>query len=140
MAPVTQQAQREPLALTVTPGALVAPNVPGSTPAFVQEPFNVSPDTFRRIDQCATEEKLEAEENRGWFDKPVNNEADTQAYFDNAVKEAMNIPNGYERVAVLVVRWDESLDDPMFRAGHDEEVRSNSASKGRKLTLNRSRD
>jgi hypothetical protein len=35
----------------------------------------------------------------------------------------LNIPNGYEKVAVLVIRWDKDLIDHRFQEGHEEEVR-----------------
>lgn len=32
------------------------------------------------------------------------------------------VPNGYEKVAVLVIRWDDDLVDLKFKEGHEEEV------------------
>ena len=42
-----------------------------------------------------------------------------QAMFQEASDEALNIPLGYLKVAVKIIRWDESIDD--FK-GHTEEV------------------
>lgn len=42
-----------------------------------------------------------------------------QAIFQEASDEALNIPLGYLKVAVKIIRWDESIDD--FK-GHTEEV------------------
>jgi hypothetical protein len=42
-----------------------------------------------------------------------------QALFLNASNRALNLPNGYLKVEVLIIRWDESIDD--FK-GHTEEV------------------
>jgi hypothetical protein len=58
----------------------------------------------------------------GRFDKPVRNEAETQAWFENAAKKKLNIPSGYVKVAVLIIRWRKEIDDPNHRDGHGEEV------------------
>jgi len=47
-------------------------------------------------------------------------ESERQAWFQNAANEELNIPTGYLKVAVLIVRWHEEVD--AFRNGHDEEV------------------
>ena len=57
--------------------------------------------------------------------KTVGEEAQTeevqmQVCFQNAISEEMNIPDGYLKVAVLMLRWDRSLDQ--FQE-HDREVR-----------------
>lgn len=57
--------------------------------------------------------------------KTVSEEAQTeevqmQVCFQNAISKEMNIPDGYLKVAVLMLRWDRSLDQ--FQE-HDREVR-----------------
>ena len=42
-----------------------------------------------------------------------------QAVFQRRSNQALKLPNGYLKVAVLIIRWDESIDD--FK-GHTEEV------------------
>jgi hypothetical protein len=42
-----------------------------------------------------------------------------QAIFQKASNEALEIPNGYLKVAVKIIRWDESIDD---FPGHTSEV------------------
>ena len=44
-----------------------------------------------------------------------------QAWFENAVREKLDLPIGYVKVAVLVVRWHEEVDE--WPAEHSEEVR-----------------
>jgi hypothetical protein len=43
-----------------------------------------------------------------------------QAVFQEASDEALEIPVGYLKVAVKIIRWDESIDD--FYEGHTKEV------------------
>ena len=57
--------------------------------------------------------------------KTVGEEAQTeevqmQVCFQNAISKEMNIPDGYLKVAVLMLRWDRSLDQ---FPEHDREVR-----------------
>jgi hypothetical protein len=53
-------------------------------------------------------------------DDRKDTEAQRQAWFENSVKDKLNIPNGYEDVSVLIVRWDPKIDE--YRMGHDKEV------------------
>src|SRR5690242_10144807 len=46
-------------------------------------------------------------------------EAVRQAIFQKGSNEALQLPNGYLKVAVLIIRWHEIIDD--FK-GHTEEV------------------
>jgi hypothetical protein len=45
-----------------------------------------------------------------------------QALFQRKSNKALKLPNGYLKVAVLIIRWDKSIDD--FK-GHTEEVSLN---------------
>jgi hypothetical protein len=49
-----------------------------------------------------------------------------QAIFEKASNDALEIPNGYLKVAVKIIRWDESIDD--FSEGHTSEVSINPTS------------
>lgn len=53
-------------------------------------------------------------------DTEKKRESERRAWFQNAANEKLHIPTGYHKVAVLIVRWCEDLDE--FRTGHDEEV------------------
>jgi hypothetical protein len=55
-------------------------------------------------------------------DKEKRKDSERQACFEAAVKRKLNIPSGYSKVAVLLVRWHESIDE--YAAGHTEEVSS----------------
>ncbi|CAO2652883.1 Nn.00g022940.m01.CDS01 [Neocucurbitaria sp. VM-36] len=48
-------------------------------------------------------------------------ESERQAWFQNAVNERLNNPTGYQKVAVLVVRWHDEIDG--FSKGHNEEIK-----------------
>jgi hypothetical protein len=48
-------------------------------------------------------------------------ERDRQAHFQNVSNGILGTPNGYQEVGVLIIRWDESIDQ--FK-GHTEEVSS----------------
>lgn len=48
-------------------------------------------------------------------------EAERQAWFQNKSNNILEIPNGYLKVAVLIIRWHDEIDE--FK-GHDEEVNS----------------
>lgn len=43
-----------------------------------------------------------------------------QALFQATSNKALQLPSGYLKVAVLIIRWDESIDD--FKEKHTEEV------------------
>lgn len=45
---------------------------------------------------------------------------DRQIIFDNIVRGSFKVPNGYQKVSVLIIRWSESIDN--FSAQHSEEV------------------
>ena len=47
-------------------------------------------------------------------------EALRRTWFENGMKRALEIPNGYVTVAVLAIRWDDAVDD--YKEGHDKEV------------------
>lgn len=49
----------------------------------------------------------------------LKREAERQAIFNKASNDRLGIPNGYRKVEVLLIRWDESIDE--FKA-HGEEV------------------
>jgi hypothetical protein len=126
MAPVVQQPQNQknPSTLTITPVTLIEQTSAGFTSqVFTNDPLTVTPDGLRtqhEANECSPAMNNEVE--RRFAEKPVKNEAVSQTWFENAVKRELNIPNGYEKVAVLVVRWDDDLDDPKFKEGHAEEV------------------
>lgn len=61
---------------------------------------------------CTTEDQKGKEE--------LQRESQRQVWFQNKANELLDIPNGYEKVAVLIIRWDEEIDE---FPGHDEEVR-----------------
>lgn len=56
------------------------------------------------------------------YERPVNGEAEMQACFENATKKALNIPSGYRKVAVLIIRWHKDIDDESNREKHSKEV------------------
>lgn len=68
-------------------------------------------------------------------DEEKKRESERQAWFQNAVNERLNIPTGYLKVAVLVVRWHDEIDQ--FRKGHDEEASDGTPLSRLKLTLRR---
>lgn len=47
-------------------------------------------------------------------------ESQRQAWFENAVKKKLEVPNNYEQVAVLIMRWHPDVDDHGVK--HDVEV------------------
>lgn len=47
-------------------------------------------------------------------------EPQRQAWFENAIKDKLKIPNSYEEVSVLMIRWNPEIDE--YRDGHDREV------------------
>lgn len=49
----------------------------------------------------------------------LKREDERQKLFDSESNEVLNIPNGYREAEVLIVRWDEELDE---FPGHTEEV------------------
>lgn len=46
-----------------------------------------------------------------------------QALFQRSLEQALQLPPGYSKVAVLIIRWDESIDD--FKERHTKEVSLN---------------
>lgn len=53
--------------------------------------------------------------------KDNKREAERLNLFQTTCNKALKIPNGYVKVAVLILRWDEKIDD---FPGHTEEVGS----------------
>ncbi|KZM21040.1 uncharacterized protein EKO05_0011167 [Ascochyta rabiei] len=47
-------------------------------------------------------------------------ETQRQAWFENAIKKELKIPNSYVQVAPLIIRWDPEIDD--YRDGHNKEI------------------
>lgn len=47
-------------------------------------------------------------------------ETQRQAWFENAIKDKLKIPNSYAEVSVLIVRWHPDLDE--YNNGHSDEV------------------
>ncbi|KAF1939946.1 hypothetical protein EJ02DRAFT_407390 [Clathrospora elynae] len=52
-------------------------------------------------------------------DKDKIDQSAKRGWFEGAVKKTLNIPSGYVKVAVLVLRWHEDIDD--YAAGHTTE-------------------
>jgi len=50
----------------------------------------------------------------------LKREAERRTLFQKTSNKVLDIPNGYRRVEVLILRWDESIDD--FKDGHTQEV------------------
>jgi hypothetical protein len=46
--------------------------------------------------------------------------AEMQVWWDESIRRYMNLPDGYQRVAVLIIKWDDELDDLKTR----DEVRA----------------
>lgn len=53
-------------------------------------------------------------------DEEKKEETQRQAWFENAVKKKLNIPNSYVQVAPLIIRWASEIDD--HDKGHTIEV------------------
>ena len=53
-------------------------------------------------------------------DDEKRKETQRQAWFENAIKKKLNIPNSYLQVAPLIIRWDPEIDD--YDEGHTSEV------------------
>lgn len=51
--------------------------------------------------------------------RELNREAERRTLFQNVSNGILQIPNGYRKVEVLIIRWDESVDE--FK-GHEQEV------------------
>jgi hypothetical protein len=51
----------------------------------------------------------------------LKREADRQTLFQKIVNDQLGSPNGYRKVEVLIIRWDQSIDQ--FK-GHTQEVRT----------------
>jgi hypothetical protein len=49
----------------------------------------------------------------------LKHEAARRALFQKESNEMLDMPNGYQKVEVLIIRWDESIDD---FSGHGKEV------------------
>lgn len=55
-------------------------------------------------------------------DSDKKEETQKQAWFENAIKKKLKIPNSYVQVAVLIIKWDPELDN--YSKGHEKEVRT----------------
>ncbi|KAF3037639.1 hypothetical protein E8E12_005056 [Didymella heteroderae] len=53
-------------------------------------------------------------------DDEKKEETQRQAWFENAVKKKLNIPNSYIQVAPLIIRWSPEIDD--YDDGHTSEI------------------
>jgi hypothetical protein len=51
--------------------------------------------------------------------KELKEETERQSWFQNEVNDRLDIPNGYLKVNVLIIRWHEDIDE---FDGHNEEV------------------
>jgi hypothetical protein len=69
----------------------------------------VAVDDLTYLDPCDEEAK-----------KELNREAERRTLFQNVSNGILEIPNGYRKVEVLIIRWDESVDE--FK-DHKQEVR-----------------
>ncbi|ORY09510.1 hypothetical protein BCR34DRAFT_568276 [Clohesyomyces aquaticus] len=49
-------------------------------------------------------------------------ESSRQSWFQKKANDSLNIPNGYLKVAVLLIRWDDGIDE--FKDGHNQEIRN----------------
>jgi hypothetical protein len=52
----------------------------------------------------------------------LKREATRRTLFQKTSNNVLDIPNGYRKVEVLILRWDESIDE--FNKGHNQEVTS----------------
>jgi len=52
-------------------------------------------------------------------EQELKEETERQAWFQNEANDSLDIPNGYLKVNVLIIRWHEDIDE--FE-GHDKEV------------------
>ncbi|KAF2475654.1 uncharacterized protein BDR25DRAFT_253097 [Lindgomyces ingoldianus] len=52
--------------------------------------------------------------------RSLQRESERQTWFQSKANEYLNIPNGYLKVAVLIIRWHEGIDE--FKEGHDQEI------------------
>lgn len=52
----------------------------------------------------------------------LKREAERRTLFQKTSNNVLDIPNGYRKVEVLILRWDESIDS--FKQGHNQEVTS----------------
>jgi hypothetical protein len=93
------------------------------TELVVDEPDSVAQDILEGNDESKSVAILEAS-GQSQLEIPVDKEAEMQACFENATKKAMNIPSGYRKVAVLIIRWRHDIDDERDREGHSNEVSS----------------
>lgn len=50
----------------------------------------------------------------------LKKESERQTWFQKKANTVLDIPNGYLKVSVLIVRWHEKIDE--FKKGHDDEV------------------
>ena len=94
--------------------------MPAAVPALAISPaFSQPADMPRHTLVQRPEDVTNSQPGDKKMDRASQREAERQLLFQNEVNDALDIPNGYSNVAVLVVRWDESIDD---FTGHSEEV------------------
>jgi hypothetical protein len=56
--------------------------------------------------------------------KRLERDAEHRTLFERLCNTKLGMPNGYKQVEVLLIRWDESIDD--FKVGHSQEASSSS--------------
>lgn len=91
------------------------PDVP-SVEVSVETHGEVNVDLHHVSDSSSHKES----DNPSTIDDGKKMESQRKAWFENAIKDKLKIPNSYEEVSVLIVRWHPDIDD--YRTGHDNEV------------------
>jgi hypothetical protein len=91
------------------------------TELIVDEPDSIAQNILEENDESKSVAILEAS-GQSQLEIPVDKEAEMQACLENATKKALNIPSGYRKVAVLIIRWRYDIDDERDREGHSNEV------------------
>lgn len=71
-------------------------------------------------------------------DDEKKEETQRQAWFENAIKKELNIPNSYLQIAPLIIRWDPAIDE--YADGHTKEVSCSSLRLGVKSATYRGAD
>lgn len=90
----------------------------------------VTSDTHSEVvTQVRTGSVSDCDHNKCFVVSPSDNEkkeeTQRQAWFENAIKKKLKIPNSYVQVAPLIIRWDSGIDE--YSKGHDHEVSDRSA-------------
>ncbi|KAL5119188.1 hypothetical protein ACEQ8H_002896 [Pleosporales sp. CAS-2024a] len=55
--------------------------------------------------------------------KRLGRDAEWRTLFSRVVNDKLGVPNGYKKVEVLLIRWDEKIDDQEFQVGHGKEIK-----------------